>query len=398
MGVLGQKPEFRFPRLPDYLRVAQRCPESRGTSRKGVEQDVPGMFRWITFGSWPIRFGLFTSPSCLNMPWMGSILEVRDLGVTYRSRGGHDFRALDGVSFCLESGEVLGVLGESGSGKSTLATSLLGLFRANALIVSGAVFFEGQDLLQAKAGELQEIRGKHISLIFQEPSVALHPTLRAGRQIRHVLAAYGTKRRRGFDQRTREVLGQLFFAEEAERIARSHPHELSGGQRQRVLIAQAIACGPSVIIADEPTASLDPTTQMEILGVFRALRKSLRLTMMFITHNPALLAGFADRILVLYAGRVIELGPAAEVLASPKHPYTHLLLQSIPPLPSALRKAGPKKLPAISGDSFSASLPREGCPFEPRCPERMDICKSREPGLVKLSETHTVSCFRFGGQ
>src|SRR2546429_1972103 len=149
---------------------------------------------------------------------------------------------------------------------------------------------------------------------------------------------------------------------------------------------------------DEPTASLDPTTQMEILGVFRALRKSLSLTMMFITHNPALLAGFADRILVLYAGRVIELGPAQGVLASPKHPYTRSLFQSIPPLASAPRQAGKKKLPAISGDSFSSSVHREGCPFEPRCPERMDICKSREPGLVNLSETHTVSCFRYEGQ
>src|SRR5438046_1584993 len=151
----------------------------------------------VNFGSLPIRFALFTPPSCFNMPCMASILEVRDLRVTYRSRGGPAFRALDGVSFSLESGEVLGVLGESGSGKSTLATSLLGLFCANALTVSGTVLFEGQDLLQAKPGELQKIRGNRISLIFQEPSVALHPTMRAGRQIRHVLAAHGTKGRRG---------------------------------------------------------------------------------------------------------------------------------------------------------------------------------------------------------
>ena len=328
---------------------------------------------------------------------MGAILEVRDLRVTYRSPMGNSSRALDGLSFCLESGEVLGVLGESGSGKSTLATSLLGLFRANA-VASGGVLFEGQDLLQAKPGELQRIRGKRISLIFQEPSVALHPTMRAGRQIRQVLAAHGMIRRRALDQITRQVLETLFFAEEAERIARSYPHQLSGGQRQRVLIAQAIACGPAVIIADEPTASLDPTTQMEILGVFRTLRKSLSLTMMFITHNPALLAGFADRVMVLYAGRIIELGRAEEVLVSPKHPYTRSLFQSMPPLLTAPRKEGKKKLPAISGDSFSSSLSRAGCPFESRCPERMDICKSREPGLLNLSETHTVSCFRYEGQ
>lgn len=329
---------------------------------------------------------------------MGAILEVRDLRLAYRSRVGNSYRAVDGVSFCLESGEVLGVLGESGSGKSTLATSLLGLFRANAVTASGAVLFEGQDLLQAKPGELQRIRGKRISLIFQEPSLALHPTMRAGTQIRRVLAAHRTVGRRALDERTRQVFETLFLAEEAERVARSYPHQLSGGQRQRVLIAQAIACGPAVVIADEPTASLDPTTQMEILRVFRALRKSLSLTMMFITHNPALLAGFADRVLVLYAGRVMELGRAEEILASPKHPYTQSLFQSIPPLPGAPSKAGKQKLPTIAGDSFSSSFSRAECPFEPRCPERMDICKSCEPGLVNLSETHTVSCFRYQGQ
>lgn len=329
---------------------------------------------------------------------MGAILEVQDLRVSYHSREGPSFRALDGVSFCLESGEVLGVLGESGSGKSTLATSLLGLFRANAVAASGTVLFEGRNLLEANAGELQRIRGKRISLIFQEPSVSLHPTMRAGRQIRRVLAAHGMSGRTALDKRTREVLETLFFPEEAERIARSYPHELSGGQRQRVLIAQAIACGPSVIVADEPTASLDPTTQMEILGVFRTLKKSLSLTTMFITHNPALLAGFADRVLVLYAGRVMELGWAEEVLASPKHPYTRLLFESIPPFPGGRRKAGKERLPTVSGDAVPPSWPRGACPFEPSCPERMDICKSREPGLVNLSEGHAVSCFRYEGQ
>src|SRR6184192_1051513 len=349
----------------------------------------------VNFGSLPIRFALFTPPSCFNMPCMASILEVRDLRVTYRSRGGPAFRALDGVSFSLESGEVLGVLGESGSGKSTLATSLLGLFCANALTVSGTVLFEGQDLLQAKPGELQKIRGNSISLIFQEPSVALHPTMRAGRQIRHVLAAHGTKGRRGFDQRTREVLEQLFFAEEAERIRRSHPHQLSGGQRQRVLIAQAIACGPSVVIADEPTASLDPTTQMEILGVFRNLREKLGLAMIFITHNPPLLCGFADRVLVLYAGKVAECGPAETVLASPRHPYTKALFQSIPAVSNGRGSSRKTRLPVIPGDSSQSSLPRGGCPFEPKCTERMDICRAREPALVHLGESHVVSCLKY---
>jgi len=327
---------------------------------------------------------------------MGPILEVRDLQVAYRSRGGDLFRAVDGISFCLESGEVLGVLGESGSGKSTLAVSLLRLFRRNSVVVSGAVLFDGRDLLKAEPRELQAIRGKNISLIFQEPSVALHPTMRVGQQVRQILDAHGMGNRGELVRRTREVFEAL-FGEEAERIARSYPHQISGGQRQRVLIAQAIACRPSVLVADEPTASLDPTTQMEILDVFRGLRTSLGLTMIFITHSPALLSGFADRILVLYGGRVAELGVASEVLVSPKHPYTQALFRSIPPLDEP-HDGGKKILPAIPRDSNLSSGPRAGCPFEPRCPERMDICKSENPGLVNLSKSHLVSCFRYENQ
>jgi oligopeptide/dipeptide ABC transporter ATP-binding protein len=328
---------------------------------------------------------------------MASILEVRDLRVAYRSRDGGSIQALAGVSFGLAAGEVLGILGESGSGKSTLATSLLDLFRPNTIVATGAILFEGKDLFQVRPDELQRIRGRRISLIFQEPSLALHPTMRVDQQIRQVLAAHGLSGGNALNQRAREVLGTV-FTEDQERIARSYPHQLSGGQRQRVLIAQAIACGPSVVIADEPTASLDPTTQMEILGVFRALRKNFGLATIFITHNPALLSGFADCVLVLYAGRVVELGPAQEVLVSPRHPYTRLLFQSIPPLFADPRHAGTKKLSAIVGDSLPSSLPRVGCVFEPRCPERMEICKTREPALVNLTEGHAVSCFKYEGQ
>jgi oligopeptide/dipeptide ABC transporter ATP-binding protein len=328
---------------------------------------------------------------------MAFILEVQNLQVAYRSREGAAVRALEGISFHLEVGEILGVLGESGSGKSTLATSLLGLFRANATGVTGAVLFEGRDLLQTKPDDLQRIRGKRISLIFQEPSVALHPTMRASQQIRQVLAAHGMSGRSALGQRTHDVL-RTVFADESERIARSYPHQLSGGQRQRILIAQAIACGPSAVIADEPTASLDPTTQMEILEVFRAIQKSLGAAVIFITHNPALLVGFADRVLVLYAGRIVESGPVASVLGSPRHPYTHALLQSMPPLLDETCNVHKMNLVAIPGDSLPSSLPRAGCPFEPRCSERMNICKSREPVFVNLSEAHTVSCFKYEGQ
>jgi peptide/nickel transport system ATP-binding protein/oligopeptide transport system ATP-binding protein len=327
---------------------------------------------------------------------MAPILEVQDLHVSYSSFGGGSYPGLAGVSFELMPNEILGVLGESGSGKSTLASSILKLLPSNGNISQGSALFEGRDLLRASPSELEQIRGKRISLVYQEPSVALHPTIRASEQIFLVLAAHESAGKSTLRIKTRQVLASL-FPKEADRISNSYPHQLSGGQRQRILIAQAIACGPSLLIADEPTASLDPTTQREILGVFQRLRNDLGLAMIFITHNPILLAGFADRVLVLYGGRVAELGPARTVLSSPKHPYTRALFQSMPQIFADSGKSHKTQLPVIAGDFSAAQVPREGCVFEPRCPEKMEDCRKREPALVKLSQTHTVSCFKYGG-
>src|SRR6266436_7282483 len=279
---------------------------------------------------------------------MASVLEIQDLHVSYRSREGASHPALAGVSFDLMHAEILGVLGESGSGKSTLAVSLLRLLPGNGKIIRGTAHFEGQDLLQAKPEELQQIRGRRISLIFQEPSLALHPTMRVGEQVRRVLAAHGSPGKSALRERTRQVFAEI-FPEEADRISRSYPHQLSGGQRQRVLIAQAIVCGPSVVIADEPTASLDRATQMEILRVFRTPRERLGLAMIFITHNPALLSGFPDRVMVLYGGQVVECGPAETVLASPRHPYTRALFQSIPAVSDGRGNGRNTRLPEWTG-------------------------------------------------
>ena len=325
---------------------------------------------------------------------MASVLEIQDLHVAYGSREISNHVALAGVSFELLAGEVLGILGESGSGKSTLAGSLVRLLPGTANIVRGSVHFEGKNLLQAKPEELQQIRGRRISLIFQEPSLALHPTMRIGEQVRQVLAAHNSQGSSALKERTHEVFTEV-FPQEADRMMRSYPHQLSGGQRQRVLIAQAIACGPSIVIADEPTASLDPTTQKEILDVFRNLRKKLGIAMIFITHNPALLAGFADRVLVLYGGRVVELGPAESLLTSPRHPYTKALFASMPSLPGNGKREHREKLPVIGGDPPSSSLTSKGCDFEPRCAEKMEICRVREPALLNLNETHRVSCFKY---
>jgi oligopeptide/dipeptide ABC transporter ATP-binding protein len=325
---------------------------------------------------------------------MPSVLEVQDLHVSYRSREVRSRPVLSGVSFDLMPGEILGVLGESGSGKSTLAASVLRLIPSNGHIGNGAILFEGKNLLQASREELRQIRGGRIALIFQEPSLALHPTMRVGDQVRQVLAAHQSLKKSDLNQRTHEIFNQL-FPEEADRILRSYPHQLSGGQRQRALIAQAIVCSPSIVIADEPTAALDPVTQVEILGVFRALREKLDLAMIFITHNPALLFGFADRVLVLYAGQVVEWGPAETVLKSPQHPYTKALFESIPAISVENEKSRKNKLPVIPGNSLPSSLPRKGCSFEPRCTVRMDVCREFEPVLVKLGERHIVSCFKY---
>lgn len=325
---------------------------------------------------------------------MAAIIEIQDLYVSYSSREGELHPALAGISLGLMPGEILGVLGESGSGKSTLAAAVVGLLARKGHITEGTVFFEDKNLSHATTEELRQIRGRRIAVIFQEPSLALHPTMRVGEQVRQILAAHGWTSKSALREKTRGAFATVFPGE-ADRFLKSYPHQLSGGQRQRVLIAQAIACGPSVIIADEPTASLDTATQMEILEVFRTLKKKLGLAMIFITHNPALLAGFADRVLVMYGGRVIELGPAETVLASPRHPYTKALFQAIP---ASVEASGTNRKPTlltIEGDSSPSSLPPAGCCFELRCKERMDICKMREPMLVNVGNAHIASCFRY---
>jgi oligopeptide/dipeptide ABC transporter ATP-binding protein len=327
---------------------------------------------------------------------MAPLLQVHNLDVAYYSRAGKKSLALDGVSFAVEPGEILGVVGESGSGKSTLAMALLQLLPRNAQIQEGAVLFEGQDLLQAEPRTLEHVRGARIALIFQEPSMALHPTIRMGQQIRDALAAHQSLSRSSLREKTLQVLDDV-FAEDATRIAESYAHELSGGQQQRVLIARAIACGPSLIVADEPTASLDPTTQQAILALFQTLRTRFNLSLILITHNPALLAGLADRVVVLYAGKVAEIGPAESVLASPQHPYTQALLQSMPGRPDKQANRRKSNLPVIPGEPPNLGAVVNGCRFEPRCALRMERCTEREPVEVALGEGHNVSCFKYGG-
>ena len=326
---------------------------------------------------------------------MKSVLAVRNLQVAYFSRARVASSAIVNVSFDVKPGEILGVLGESGSGKSTLAASLLRLLPANGKIQQGSILFEGRDVLQAELRELESIRGRRIALINQEPLVALHPTMRVGDQVGEVLAAHEYLDKKSRREKVRQVLAGLFPAE-TERISSSYPHQLSGGERQRILIAQAIACGPSLVIADEPTASLDPTTQREILSVFEGLRRDFGVAIILITHNPSLLAVLADRVLVLYAGRVAEFGPAENVLFHSLHPYTRALLGCLPPPYGTSAVNRKTNLPVIAGDAPNIDFLSLGCRFERTCEDRFEHCRTREPVAVSLANEHVVSCFKFG--
>ena len=327
---------------------------------------------------------------------MSQLLDVEKLRVSYRVPGGKESPALEGVSFGLEPGEALGILGESGSGKSTLAGAVLNLLPQNAVVSEGAVSFGGQDLLQARPEELQKVRGGRIGLVFQEPSLALHPTIRVGEQVRDVIAVHQKLTRAQLRRNVMQTVERV-FTNDASRIADSFPHQLSGGQRARVLIAQAIACEPALLIADEPTASLDPQTQEEILMVLRTLRSELNMALIFITHNPALIRDLTDRVLVLYAGRVVELGPTEQVLEFPRHPYTAALLQSMPPRLGDRQAVRKSELAAVPGESPNLLRLDRGCRFEPRCSYRMGECALQEPGPSIFDENHAVACFRYGG-
>lgn len=329
---------------------------------------------------------------------MTALLRVQNLHVEYSSRTGKKVPALAGVSFEVALGETLGMLGESGCGKSTLASALLRLLPGNGRVEKGSVWFEGRELLPADRTELRKIRGRRMAVVFQEPSMALHPAIRVGKQVSDVIAAHENLSRSALREKTQEVLAEV-FPEDRERIAESYAHQLSGGQQQRVLIAQAIACGPSLIVADEPTAALDATTQKEILELFRKLREERKLAMIFITHNPWLLSGFADRVLVLYAGKTAEIGPTEKVLRTPLHPYTRALLESIPRAgkQGTEEKATKNRLPVIAGEAPYLGALAGGCRFEPRCAVRMEMCVRREPAEVTAESKHEVSCFKYGG-
>lgn len=332
--------------------------------------------------------------SILRYRAMQPILAVHNLHVEYCDSSGRVRQALKGVNLCIHPGEILGILGESGSGKSTLAQTILQILPLSGRVVQGHVLVDGNDVSMASERELEQIRGVRVSMIFQESAVALHPAMRAVDQVANILAVHGQRSSFASHEKAYQTLREV-FGEEVDHILDRYPHQLSGGQRQRVLIAQAIACRPALIIADEPTASLDTTTQSEILSLFRGLRSRLGVAMMLITHNPALLSGLADRIVVLYSGRVVEEGASTAVLHEPRHPYTQSLLRAMPPFPGNDPHLHKAPLPAAAGVASDLSASWVGCRFEPRCSEKMTMCAEYEPGPTAVNSDHEVCCFKY---
>jgi oligopeptide transport system ATP-binding protein len=319
------------------------------------------------------------------------LLQVEDLRVHFRTKDGL-VRAVNGVSYELEEGDILGIVGESGCGKSVSALALLRLIpEPPGEIAGGHAYFEGQDLLALKRKELYGIRGRKIAMIFQDPMTSLNPVMPIGEQVAEAIWVNSSVSRREARRRAIEVLAQVGVPAPAERY-KDYPHQFSGGMRQRVMIAMAISCQPRLLIADEPTTALDVTIQAQIVELVKRLQRELGMAVIWITHDLGLVARVARRICVMYAGRIVEIGPIKEVFSRPQHPYTLGLLASVPRGRTGRRQP----LRHIEGaPPDMISLP-PGCAFQPRCQFCAEECLQEEPSLVALGDGHLAACHRLG--
>jgi oligopeptide/dipeptide ABC transporter ATP-binding protein len=314
------------------------------------------------------------------MPDVTALLEVRKLRTTFGP-----LVAVNDVSFEIYKGETLGLVGESGSGKSVTAFSLIQLVQEPGRIAGGSVFFQGRDLLTLPEDEMRKVRGAGIGFVFQEPMAALNPVMRVGAHIAEALLVHGLASRSDARARAIELLRAVKIVDPDKRVD-DYPHQLSGGMRQRVMMAIALACRPPLLIADEPTTALDVTVQAQVLELLRDMKREFDLSLLLITHDLGVIAETADRVAVMYAGRIVEHGPVREIFRNPKHPYTRGLLASIP------GGAAGSRLNAIEGTVPNlATLPR-GCAFEPRCGERLGICADSVPAEFMLDASHGARC------
>ncbi len=317
----------------------------------------------------------------------GPLLEVRDLKTQFSTPEGV-VKAVDGVSFDLNAGETLGIVGESGCGKSVTALSIMRLIRAPGRIVEGRVLYDGQDLTKLSEREMQAIRGESIAMIFQDPMTSLNPVFRVGWQVGEPLTLHrGEPKAKAFASAT-AMLGKVGIPSPRER-ARDYPHHFSGGMRQRAMIAMGLTTTPKVLIADEPTTALDVTIQAQILELLRTVNREFGTATILITHNLGVVAGMCERVMVMYAGKVVESGPTVEVFAHPTHPYTWSLLRSIPRL-DAERREPLKPIEGLPPDLID--LP-SGCAFYPRCSFAVARCSRDVPLLNRVGDTQLAACW-----
>ena len=316
------------------------------------------------------------------------VLDVKDLRTVFRTRT-QEVHAVNSVSFSLKPGELLGVVGESGSGKSVTVMSLIGLLPSPpAEVRDGQVLFGDQDLLKCDAASLRAIRGARIGFIFQDPMTSLNPVFTVGFQLMEPLLKHMGMSKRQARQRAQELL-ELVHIPDARQRLKDYPHQFSGGMRQRVMIAIALACGPQVLIADEPTTALDVTIQAQILELVKELRQKLGMAIIWITHDLGVIAGIADRVMVMYGGQIVEHAPVRELFGNPQHPYTRALLRTIP----SKHGARIDRLRVIEGQPPMLAAPPSACSFRFRCTHRMPICNQKRPLRVDLGKGHDTACF-----
>jgi oligopeptide transport system ATP-binding protein len=319
---------------------------------------------------------------------MAALLQVKDLRTHFFTDEGV-VRAVDGISYDVEEGETMGLVGESGCGKSVSALSILRLIPSPpGKIVGGEVWFDGQDLLKVNEEEIRHVRGNRIAMIFQEPMTSLNPVLTIGRQITEALELHLKMNRNAADRRAVELLEMVGIPEAHTRL-NDYPHQFSGGMRQRVMIAMALSCNPKLLLADEPTTALDVTIQAQILEIMARLSSEFKTAVIIITHNLGVVARYADRVNVMYAGKIVESGSAREIYGRPRHPYTLGLLRSVPRLDEARRD----KLVPIEGVPPDLANVPVGCSFYPRCSYRIDRCRQEEPPLMLVDEKHYAACW-----
>jgi peptide/nickel transport system ATP-binding protein/oligopeptide transport system ATP-binding protein len=316
------------------------------------------------------------------------VLRVNNLHTRFATRGG-DVHAVNAISFDLKPGELLGVVGESGSGKSVTMMSLLGLLPSPpATVQADSVLFDDLDLLRCTPEQLRQVRGGRIGFIFQDPMTSLNPVFTVGFQIMEPLREHMGLDRPAAAKRARELL-DLVGIPDAERRLQDYPHQFSGGMRQRVMIAIALACDPKVLIADEPTTALDVTIQAQILELVRELRHRLGMAIIWITHDLGVIAGIADRAMVMYGGQIVEMAPIEELFERPAHPYTRALLKTMP----RLRGARAEQLEVIEGQPPIMKAAPTSCAFRPRCAMAMDRCGRENPVRLTIGPNHDVACF-----